>query len=199
MRPVFQLAFPKGDSPVEIPLKLFLRGVPGPIESSPPSSELMGAAVGRSPQRVFPATVAAPIAGARKTRFGRSRSGIACPLDGNCQFARLVVRLEVDGEGVRIVGGVVGTVQFERLRRGEVEERSRSVGLVLGSDLRLDGGWGAICGVSVSILTANPFASSTVACECAGVSPISTFTGVSISSVNKMSSKVCVPRIASRG
>ena len=32
MRPVFQLAFPTGDSPVEIPLKLFVRGVPGPIE-----------------------------------------------------------------------------------------------------------------------------------------------------------------------
>jgi len=52
-------------------------------------------------------------------------------------------------------------------------------------------------GVSVSILAANSFASSTVACECAGVSPVSTFTGVSVSSVNRTSSKVCVPRIAS--
>ncbi len=45
---------------------------------------------------------------------------------------------------------------------------------------------------SVSILAANSFASSTVACECAGVSPVNTFIGVSVSSVNRTFSSVVI-------
>lgn len=51
------------------------------------------------------------------------------------------------------------------------------------------------CGVSVSIPVVKARGSSTVACECSGVSPVSTFTAVS--SVNRASWKVRLPRIAS--
>jgi len=124
-------------------------------------------------------------------------SGFVRSSDSDGQIARFVVGLEIDREPVRLVGGVVSTVAFERACRLEVEECGRCVGLALCFDLRLDGCGERDLGVSVSILAANSFASSTVACECAGVSPVSTFTGVSVSSVNRTSSKVCVPRIAS--
>jgi len=125
-------------------------------------------------------------------------SGFVRSSDSDGQIARFVVGLEIDREPVRLVGGVVSTVAFERACRLEVEECGRCVGLALCFDLRLDG-----CGerdlgcFRVDTRSELLRASSTVACECAGVSPVSTFTGVSVSSVNRTSSKVCVPRIAS--
>lgn len=108
-------------------------------------------------------------------------SGFVRSSDSDGQVARFVVGLEVYGERVRLVGGVVGAVAFERACRLEVEERGRSVGLALRLDFASTEAGSAIWGVSVSILAANSFASSTVARECAGVSPVRTFTGVSVS------------------
>src|SRR6056297_1712953 len=62
-------------------------------------------------------------------------SGSVRSFDSDGQVARRVVSLEVDRERVRLVGGVVSTVAFERVGRLEVEERSRGVGLALGFDL----------------------------------------------------------------
>lgn len=53
------------------------------------------------------------LAGARKTCAGCRFSGLVRTLDGNSQVAGLVVRFEVNAERVRVVGGVVGTMQFE--------------------------------------------------------------------------------------
>jgi len=59
--------------------------------------------------------------------------------DSDGQVTRFVVGLEVDGERVRLVSGVVGAVVCERASRLEVEECGRRVGLALFFDLRLDG------------------------------------------------------------
>jgi len=107
-------------------------------------------------------------------------SGFVRSFDSDGQVARRVVSLEVDRERVCLVGGVVGAVAVERACRLEVEECGRRVGLALGFDCVSTEAGSVICGVSVSMLAANSFASSTVACECAGISPVSTFAGIVI-------------------
>ena len=135
----------------------------------------------------------APVAGAQKTRAGGRFSEVVRSVDGDGQISGLIIRFEVDGVRIRVVGGMVGAVTLERLSRLEVEERGRRVGLALrlyrrrkrnlwcvGVDTRRE-----LLGLLDGRLRMCWF------------SPVSTFTGVSVSSVNRTSSKVCFPRIAS--
>lgn len=119
---------------------------------------------------------------------------IACKLKSNIISISHMPRF-ADGERIGFVGGMAGTVAFERACRLEVEECVRCVGLS-GSRSASQRMPVARFGVSLCRSRSELFSSSTVACECAGVSPI-TFTGVSVSSVNRTSSNVCVSRIAS--